>query len=381
MAGPTVRIGSREIDVEQSPLPGRGMHFKFSVNRPEEGQFRLLPARGVRVLGWTLCVLGWPVLILGLFGLFKQFVMFVQNRLMLEDVVTVLVLLSLGFPFAYFGTALLGPRFLFDTTSRELTIRSFGRTRRRPLRDILAVQMINAGLFGSKNSDGDERFVSYQLNLSLDDQSEPRLFLAYNPDLADMEMKAKQLADFLNVPLLAATKPQVESKKASARPQIAIPDPTQHWAKTFKPMPPFDLEAGALGGLRLGDSMEQAEFLGPPDRVEQAAHYVELHYADQGFMLEFHQRGWVELTCLIAAPTDDPPEPSQGFSRLRLSIGIELTPETSDAKVRECFGPPNSEEDYHTAKTLAYDMGRFSMLFEFEPSTGRLLIWSATLKN
>ncbi len=131
------------------------------------------------MLGWTFCVLGWPVLILGLFGLFKQFVMLAQNRLMLEDVVTVLVLLSLGFPFAYFGTALLGPRFLFDTTSRELTIRRFGRTRRRPLADILAVQMINAGLFGSNNSDGDERFVSYQLNLSLDDRSEPRLHTAF----------------------------------------------------------------------------------------------------------------------------------------------------------------------------------------------------------
>ncbi len=44
---------------------------------------------------------------------------------------------------------------------------------------------------------------SYQLNLILDDPSEPRLFVAHNQDCTDMARKAKVVADFLGVPLLA----------------------------------------------------------------------------------------------------------------------------------------------------------------------------------
>ena len=62
----------------------------------------------------------------------------------------------------------------------------------------MAVQVLNGGVFGS----GAKRVISYQLNLVLDDPSEPRLFVAYNCDEADMLEKSKLLADFLRVPLL-----------------------------------------------------------------------------------------------------------------------------------------------------------------------------------
>jgi len=57
--------------VEKSPLKVKfgGLHFKFSLSQPEPGQLRLLPNLGVRVLAWIFCVLGWPLLILGLLAL------------------------------------------------------------------------------------------------------------------------------------------------------------------------------------------------------------------------------------------------------------------------------------------------------------------------
>lgn len=178
--------------VSKSPLKVQfsGLHSKFSLSQPEPDQLRLLPNRGVRVLAWTLCLLGWSLLILALIMLL--------SRPTFDQVVGVVVLLVFGIPFSFGGVVLLGRRFRFDHRTGEMTIRHFWRTRRRPLTDIVAVQVINGGSFGS----GAVRVISYQLNLVLDDLSEPRLFVAYNCDQADMEKKAKLLADFLRVPLL-----------------------------------------------------------------------------------------------------------------------------------------------------------------------------------
>jgi len=267
-----------------------------------------------------------------------------------------------------------------------MTTRHFWRTRRRPLTDIVAVQVINGGVFGSEG-DGGATFVSYQLNLILADPSEPRLFVAYNRDLADMGEKAKLLADFLHVPLLAATEiaemDQEDSRKNSAPPSDRRSDPTRRWAKTNRPLPPFDLEAGALGVLTWGDDdLEHAEFLGRPDRVEHCDHPGEmrLHYLRRGFVIGFLPH-FAELICYIAPPSDAPPERNQGFSRPRLSGGIELTPKTSVAEVCELFGPPKSEHDSPRDKTLTlvYLWGRFYMEFEFDRSTGRLLTWSVPI--
>src|SRR5436190_23765669 len=154
------------------------------------------------------------------------------------------------------------------------------------------------------------------------------------------------------------------------------PDPTRHWAATDEPLPPFDLASGALGGLRFGDGFEQAEFLGRPDRVENPG-WTRLYYLGRGFQLYFEMGQFAELTCDIAPPPDVPPKPGQGFSRPRLSCGIQLTPETTAAQVRQWFGAPESEDDGPGSRTLTYPQGRYYMGFEFDPSTGRLLGWSA----
>jgi hypothetical protein len=378
MARQSVRIASREIVVEQSPLHVHylfcGAH-DFALNQPADGQLSLRPSLGVRVLGWIFCVPGLPILIIGLLSIFG-----LLFRPTLENLLAVLLLLGLGFLISSIGVKLLGgPRCWFDSLSGEVTIRNSLRTRRRPLADIVAVQVINAGRFGSN----EERFISYQLNLVFDDPTEPRLFVAFNSDHADMGKKAKQVADFLHVPLLVPTKfaakTQVDSRQDSAAPTVGRSDATRNWATTDEPMPPFDLAAGALGGLKLGDSLEQAEFLGRPDPIEQTEDFgrVYLDYAGRGFQIGFEMGQFVELNCTIALHSADPsPKPGQGFSRPRLSGRIELTPETNVAQVQHCFGPPESEENYTRGRALTYRQGRFSMEFEFEKATERLLDWS-----
>jgi len=71
MVRESVRIGSREIAVEQSPLKVtlRGVHNTFTLSLPDDGALRLLPGRGVRALGWIFCILGWPVVLVGLIGI------------------------------------------------------------------------------------------------------------------------------------------------------------------------------------------------------------------------------------------------------------------------------------------------------------------------
>jgi hypothetical protein len=158
------------------------------------------------------------------------------------------------------------------------------------------------------------------------------------------------------------------------------PDPTRHWTKTDEPLPIFDLMAGALGGLRFEDGFEQAEFLGRPERVENPG-WTRLYYLARGFQLYFEMGQFVELTCDIAPPPSVPPKPGHGFSRPRLSGDIQLTPESSAARVRELFGPPESEENGARDTTIVYPRGRYYMTFEFDRSSGRLLTWSAHLED
>ena len=349
--------------VAKSPLKVQlsGLHSKFSLIQPEPGQLRLLPNLGVRVLAWTLCVLGWPLLILALIVLLSSRIFAGFDQF--EHVMGALIVLVWAVPFSFGGVVLLGRRFRFDHPTSELTIRHFWRTRRRPLTDIVAVQVINGGVFSSSAV----RVISYQLNLVLDDPSEPRLFVAYNCDQADMGTKAKLLADFLRVPLMVEI-------------QIGEPgysDSTPRWATSDEPLPPFDLAAGALGGLALGDILVLAEFLGRPDQQTEEFERVYLDYAGRGFKLVFERGRFVELYCTIARHSAyKSPKPGQGFSRPRLSGGIELTPETSLAQVKQYFGPPEAEDNDISVKALDYRQRGFYMKFEFEHATEKLLDWS-----
>lgn len=177
-------------------------HNRFDLTRPASEVLLIRYHWGIRLVAFILCVLGLPVLACGLLGLFGQFI---QPNM--TDMVGVGLLLLWGGVVGGMGLWLTGPRFRFDTETGQLKVRFVWRTWRRPLADIVAVQVIDAGRFqsGSAETGGGPRYVfsSYQMNLMMKSDREKRVFVAYNSDLTDMARKAKILADFLHVPLMA----------------------------------------------------------------------------------------------------------------------------------------------------------------------------------
>jgi hypothetical protein len=155
-----------------------------------------------------------------------------------------------------------------------------------------------------------------------------------------------------------------------------LPDPIRNWPESDEPLPPFDLAAGSLGGLRFGDEFDRAEFLGRPDRVEHPGG-MWFHYDSRGFQLYFEAGQFVELSCDISKPANRDAPSGQGYSRPTISGGLTLTPETTEAQVRNRFGPPDTDEEH----TLVYPRGRYYMTFEFDPPTGKLLTWSACVDD
>lgn len=202
---------------DKSPLRTKFVrsHSRFVLGRPYEGVLEIKYHRGVRVVALVFCILGWPILLIGILG-------FIDQLMHPEGGSWAAAGLALvwGGTFVLMGVWLFGPRYRFDVPNDTLTIRHFWRTHRQPLERIKAVQMIDAGWFGNMASEADTsavKFQSYQLNLILKDRTGPRdpaladqgelaierQFVTYNSDVTDMVRKAKILADFLAVPLLA----------------------------------------------------------------------------------------------------------------------------------------------------------------------------------
>jgi len=262
MASPSDPVGTGEVVVEQSPLRTTFIrsHSRFVLSWPNDSALAIKNHLVIRVAAWVLCILGWPVLLLGLLGLI--------GSLMKPDAasfIAVGLLLLWGGALGLMGVWLLGPRYRFDTSDGRMTVRHFWRTRRRPLAQIVAVQMIDAGWFGTKFNEGQGgdspvKFLSYQLNLVLDNPNEPRVFVTYDSDFTDMARKAKILADFLGVPLLAMPRVHelVQShsgQDAQAPPGVSgvrrfrgsdalrsvpdrrLPEPYRSWIDEVQPLP------------------------------------------------------------------------------------------------------------------------------------------------
>jgi hypothetical protein len=260
MASPSDPVGTGEVIVDQSPLRTTFVrsHNRFVLSWPDDSALEIKYHRMVRVVAWVLCILGWPVLLLGLLGLIGQLM-----KPEAANFVAVGLLLLWGGAVGLMGVWLFGPRYRFDASDGWLTVRHFWRTRRRPLAQIVALQMIDAGWFGTTASGSDStavKFLSYQLNLVLDDPDEPRVFVAYNHDFTDMARKAKILADFLGVPLLAAPRVHELVQTYSAQdaqgppgvsgvrrfrgsdalrpvPDRCLPEPYRSWIDGTQPLP------------------------------------------------------------------------------------------------------------------------------------------------
>jgi len=76
-------------------------------------------------------------------------------------------------------------------------------TRRRPLAEIIAVQIIEGGWHTAKGQHGMRiTYFTYQLNLILDDESVPRWNLTNHAHWDSTWQSGRDLADFLNVPFM-----------------------------------------------------------------------------------------------------------------------------------------------------------------------------------
>lgn len=199
-----LQLGSREIAIPQSPLRTTFVrsHNRFELIRPNAECLVIKNHWGIRLFAKILCILGFPVLLFGLLGLVAIFLKPAES----SPVGTGLLLLWGGVMF-FMGIWLLGLRYRFDRGMGYLSMRFFLWSRRVPLTEIAAVQVIDAGRFQSGRADSGDGpkyvFSSYQMNLVLFDIKEPRLFVTYNSDLTDMVRKAQILSHFLCVPLSA----------------------------------------------------------------------------------------------------------------------------------------------------------------------------------
>lgn len=206
MGSQTVRVGSHDIAVDQSPLRTTFIrsHNRFELIRPSAECLVIKNHWGIRLFAWILCALGLPVLLLALMGVVGSFM-----KPEAGSPIGVGLLLLWGGVMFFMGVWLLGQHCRFDSASGRLTLHHFWRWRCVPLADIVAVQVIDAGQFQSGYSEGvgggpARIFSSYQLNLVLRKPHQQRLFLVYDYDMTDMVRKAVILADFLQVPLLAS---------------------------------------------------------------------------------------------------------------------------------------------------------------------------------
>src|SRR5262245_12135383 len=124
MANPSDPVGTSEVVVEQSPLRTTFVrsHNRFVLNWPDDRTLEITYHRMVRVVAWVFCILGWPVLLLGLLGLIGQLM-----KPQAADFVAVGLLLLWGGALGLMGVWLFGPRYRFDASDGWLTVRHFWR--------------------------------------------------------------------------------------------------------------------------------------------------------------------------------------------------------------------------------------------------------------
>jgi hypothetical protein len=89
----------------------------------------------------------------------------------------------------------------FDRAAGEWTAHHLTGSVTRPLQDILAIQLISGGM--QKSEDG--QYETFQLNLVVHDDGAPRQNLIEHRELRGVQTMARQLADFLSIPLLDLT--------------------------------------------------------------------------------------------------------------------------------------------------------------------------------
>ncbi len=188
----TVSMRGRDRVVERTPLPGVAASFRTRAlveRRP--GCLVLRAAMGARLFDGLFVVGGLGIAVVGLVGLFSEGPARWENW----------IALPFGAVFAAPGIYCFGQlgRWEFDRDAGVFTLRRWRTTKERPLTDILAVQLLDGGDHTGGDGPG---FRTWQVNLIVDDEAEPRCNLSNDGNLEAARRHAAGLAEFLGVPLL-----------------------------------------------------------------------------------------------------------------------------------------------------------------------------------
>lgn len=189
----TLQTGSREILIDDSPLP-RCPESNFrdkALVQPGDECLLICPSVGFRLFALAFASLGGALLGLCAYLLMGHPAKFVYWT---PGVFGALLLPT--------GLLLLLSRrsFWFDREQGQLRIRRLGFAWKRPLSDVAAIQLVEGGWHASSGKNGiKSAYFTYQLNLILDDPETPRLNLSNHSDWEWSWRTGRQLADFLEV--------------------------------------------------------------------------------------------------------------------------------------------------------------------------------------
>ena len=189
----TVELGGQPVVVATAPLGTNATSSRdLSLGRADARRLELVPRWTVRLAGLSFMVFGALPSVAGVQQALKH------GATDLRAWVDVLlpILISLGF--VSLGAYIFaGRRVRFDRGAGLLTYRGFWTPRTWPLRNVLAVQLIDGGWHHGKK----RRYYTYELNLVLNDPQTPRLNVSCHPDQAWTRDAGRRIAAFLQVPL------------------------------------------------------------------------------------------------------------------------------------------------------------------------------------
>ncbi len=189
-------------DTDTEPLPGGGSNFRTMTFVRKGDLFVIKPTIGLRIFGIVFLLFGGVPLAVMIY-------LFIENGARTEY----WVVGGFGLLFLLVGLGiLLSPkRFEFDWINDVFRQRRPWTRQERSLSDILGVQLIHGGWHTVRNSNGAQNsYYTYQVNLVINDEKEPRANLLNQSDFDSCWQCADQLADFLEVPFMDSVSEQSE---------------------------------------------------------------------------------------------------------------------------------------------------------------------------
>lgn len=158
-------------------------------------------------------------------------------------------------------------------------------------------------------------------------------------------------------------------------------DPAIDWSPFEPPIPDLDVSTMSFGPLKFGDRLEEASFLGRPERfVWKQGTDCELLYASGGFLMEFSEGKFGYLAFFIGPDEWLPKEEPVSFCSPHVCgavpDGTQLSGDIEQAALEHLFGPADSRDVDPDEISLFYSRQKVTMEFELNGRTGKLKRWN-----